>query len=214
MVVHFDLDALLLQQQADLGADVHQRVGRRHRKIAALHRRPVRQVARVVVDAGRPRRFLRLDLHEGARHVDAPGDRVENEKLRLRAEIGRVAQAARLQVRLAPLGERTRIALIALAGSRLDHIARQNQRVFFAERIHPRRAGVRHQQHVRCLDPLPTGDRRAVESVPIGELVVPERLGGHRDVLLLAPGVGKAQINEFDFVVRDHFHYVFGRRHR
>jgi hypothetical protein len=33
-------------------------------------------------------------------------------------------------------------------------------------------------------------------------------LGGDRYVLLLALGVGKAQVNELDIVVLDHFQYV------
>jgi hypothetical protein len=30
----------------------------------------------------------------------------------------------------------------------------------------------------------------------------------HRDVLFFAAGVRKAEVNEFDLVVADHFHYI------
>jgi hypothetical protein len=33
-------------------------------------------------------------------------------------------------------------------------------------------------------------------------------MGRHRYVLLLAPGIGTPVINEFGFVVFEHFHYI------
>ena len=45
MVVHFDLDALLLEREAHRGADVLQRIDRRHREVAALDRRAMAHVA-------------------------------------------------------------------------------------------------------------------------------------------------------------------------
>ena len=213
MVMHLDLDTLLIEQQANLRADVLQRVGRRHREVAALDRRPVREVPCLVLDSGRPGSLFRLDLYERAGHVDAPRDRIEDEKFGLRAEVRGIAQSGRLQIRLGALGERTWVAVVALAGRRLDHVAGDDQRVFLAERIHARRGRIRHQQHVRRFDSLPPADRRAVERVTVLELVLLERLGRHRHVLFLALCIGEAQIDEQDLVVRDHFHDVFGRRH-
>ena len=40
------------------------------------------------------------------------------------------------------------------------------------------------------------------------ELVVVERLGRHRDVLLLAAGVGEAEVDELDLLVLDHLEHV------
>ncbi len=100
VVVHFDLDTLLLEQQAHFGADILQRVGGRHREVAALDRSAMREIARLIVDAGRPGRLFALDLNEAARHVEAPGHRIENEELGLGAKVGSVAQTRGLQVRL------------------------------------------------------------------------------------------------------------------
>ena len=101
---------------------------------------------------------------------------VEDEELGLGSEVGGIAKAGRFQIGLGALGERTRITVVALAGRRLDHVARQDQRVLFAKRVHARRVGIGHQQHVGRLDALPAGDRRAVKGVPQLELVVLERL--------------------------------------
>ena len=45
------------------------------------------------------------------------------------------------------------------------------------------------------------------------ELVVVELLRRHRDVLLLAAGVGEAEVDELDLLVLDHFQYVGGSGH-
>ncbi len=65
----------------------------------------------------------REDLAVAARHVDRPLDGVEDEELGLGAEVRGVAEAGRLEVGLGALGERARIALVALAVRRLDHVA-------------------------------------------------------------------------------------------
>ena len=187
-----------------------QRVDRRHREVAALHRRAVAHVARLVVDAGRPRRFLGLDLHRAARHVDVPGDAVEDEELGLGAEVGDVAQAGRLQIGLGALGDRARVAVVGLAVHRLVDVAADVQHRLVGERIHARARRVRHQQHVGGLDALPAGDRGAVEGVAELELLLVEVLHRHGDVLLLAAGIGEAEVDELDFLVLDELQYVIG----
>ncbi len=115
VMVDFDLDAHLLEREADRGADVLQRVDRRDREIAALDRGPVPHVAAFELLGRRPRRFTRKYLAVAARHVDRPLDGVEDEELGLRAEIRDVAHAGRLEIGLCALGERARIAFVALA---------------------------------------------------------------------------------------------------
>jgi hypothetical protein len=46
--------------------------------------------------------------------------------------------------------------------------------------------------------------------MPAFELVHLERLRRHGDVLLLAAGIGKAQVNELDLLLFDHLHDVSG----
>jgi hypothetical protein len=62
--------------------------------------------------------------------------------------------------------------------------------------------------HVRRFDAFPAGDRRAVKSVARGELVFAESGHGHRDVLLLATGIGEAKVDELDVVFFHHVHHV------
>jgi hypothetical protein len=213
MVVHFDRNAHLLEQQAHLGTHVLEGVDRGHGEVAALHARPMAQVAAFEFLAGAPGRFFGVDLDRAARHVDVPGDRVENEELGLGTEETGVAHAAGLQIGLGALGERTRIARITLAVGRLDDVAAQQQGGLFAERIHVGRGRVRHQQHVGGFDAFPAGDRRTVERVTADELVLVKVADGHRHVLLFATRIGETEVDKLDLVVRHHFHDVFGARH-
>ena len=94
MVMDFALDALLLQCKHHGVADILQRIGRRHREVAALDRGAVAHVAALVLFPGGPGRFLGFDLAERTRHVHLPCHRVEDEELGLGPEIGGIAQAA------------------------------------------------------------------------------------------------------------------------
>jgi len=213
VVMHFHRNAHLLEDQAHLGAHVLERIDRRHREITALHWRAVREVAALDLLARRPRGLFGVDLHEATRHVEVPGHRVEDEELGLRAEIGGVADAGGLQVGLGAARERARVARVALAVGRFDHVAGDDQRGLLAKRVHVRGGRVGHQQHVRGLDALPAGDRRTVEGVARRDLVLVEHLRRHRDVLLLAAGVGEAKIDELHFVVGNQLHHVFDGGH-
>jgi hypothetical protein len=208
VVMHFDLDAQAFEREADRRADVLQRIDRGHGKIAALDRGPVPHVAAFELLGRRPRRLAREDLAVAARHVDRPLDRVENEELGLRAEVRDVAQAGRLEIGLGALGERAGVALVTFAVGRLDDIAGEEQRRLLQERIEVRRRGVGHQQHVRHLNALPAGDRGTVERVTVGELFGIEGLGRHGNVLLLAAGVGEAEVDELDLLVLDRLEHV------
>ena len=74
-----------------------------------------------------------------------------------------------LEVGLGALGERARVALVALHVRRLDDVAAQVERGLLEERVDDRRRRIRHQDHVGLLDALPTGDRRAVEALAVFE---------------------------------------------
>ena len=138
----------------------------------------------------------------------APAHAVEDEEFWLWSEEGGVAQAGRFQVGFGALGDGAGIALVSLAVSGLDHVAGHDQRRFFKERINVGRAGVRDQLHVRGFNALPARDGRTVKSVAVGEFALIKMGNRHRGVVLLAPGVGKAKVNELDFVFLDHFHDV------
>ena len=213
VMMHFDFDPLFLKGQAHRRADVLQRINRRHREIAPLDRGTVPHVAAFVIFTRRPRRFAGFHAHGGTGHVDIPGHRVKHEEFGFRSEISRIADAGGLEISLGALGNRARVAVIAFAVRGLHHVAGQYQRSLVGKRVHARAAGIRHQQHVRGLDALPAGDRRAVKSMAIGKLVFIKYFGGNSDMLFLAPGIGKTQVNEFDFVVLEHFHDIGSASH-
>src|SRR5579871_3361015 len=68
---------------------------------------------------------------------------IEYEKLKLRAEIGGVANAGILQIGLGAFGSRARIAAIGLAGGRFDHVAEDYQRWLRGEGIDKSGASIR-----------------------------------------------------------------------
>jgi len=90
----------------------------------------------------------------------------------------------------------------------LDDVAGQDQRRLFVERVDVGGVRVGHELHVRGLDALPAGDRRAVEGMATGELLLAEGRDRHRDVLLLATGIGEAEVDELDFSLLHHVHHV------
>jgi hypothetical protein len=57
------------------------------------------------------------------------------------------------------LGHAARIAVVRLAGGRLEDIADEDQSRLGKERINAGRGGVRHQAHIGFVDRLPSGDR-------------------------------------------------------
>ena len=79
------------------------------------------------------------------------------------------AMPVRLQVGLGALGERTRVALVALHGARARRCRSAGSGWFVEERVHDRGGGVRHQDHVGFVDALPAGDRRTVEHLAVFE---------------------------------------------
>mmetsp|Transcript_36595 Transcript_36595/g.84874 ORF Transcript_36595/g.84874 Transcript_36595/m.84874 type:complete len:214 (-) Transcript_36595:4688-5329(-) len=206
--MHFDRDAHLFEDQAHLRTHVLAAVDRRHGEVAALDGGTVAAVAVLVLLGGVPGAFFGLDLEERAGHLVAPAHAVEDEELGLRAEVGGIAQAGGLQIGLGALGQRARVALIRLAVGGVDHVAGQDQRRLFKEGVDVGRVRIGHQQHVRGFDALPAGDRGAVEGMARRELVFIKRGHGHGDVLLLATGVGEAEVDELDFVLLHQVHHI------
>ena len=211
VMMHFALDALLLHCEHHGVPNILQRVRRRHWKIAAFYRGTVTHVAALVLLPGGPRRFLGFDLAETTGHVHIPGHRVENEEFGLGTEIRGVAQTARFQVGLGAFSDGARVAVVAFSIGGFDAIAGDVEHRLIRKRVHSRTVWIGHQQHVRGLDALPPRDRGTVEEMSALELVHGERLDRHGDVLLLAAGVGEAQVHELDLLVLDQFHDVIGR---
>ncbi len=84
---------------------------------------------------GIPGAFLRIDLVKRSLHRVVPGNVVEDEEFVLGAEVRRVRDAGRFQVRLCALGERARATVIALHRRGLDDVAAQVEGDFVRENV-------------------------------------------------------------------------------
>ena len=200
VVVNFDFLTDGFQGVAHGSTDIVEAVDRRDREVAALQTRTVTQVAAFRRGIGRPGTFFGRDLEHGTVHLVLPVHFVEDEEFRLRTEEGGVAQTGGLQEFLGTLGDGTRVALIALHGGRLDDVTAQHQGGVFGERVEEGSAVVRHQDHVGFVDALPTFDGGTIEHLAVLEEFLIHCTRRDGDVLLLALGVGEAQINPLDFV--------------
>ena len=101
-----------------------------------------------------------------------------------------------LQVELGLLGDVARVARVVLAGDRILDETRDVQRRVLRERVHVRRGGVELQEHVGFLDLLEPADRRAVEGLTVGELLVGQLVDRQRQVLHLPRQIGEAEIHD------------------
>ena len=214
VMVDLHRNAHLLHGKAHGGTNVVEGIDRGYREITALDGGTVTHVA-VGVDAlGVPLGFFGIHLVEGTGDVGTPADIVEDEEFRLGTEVGGIGNAGGCQVGLGALGDRSRITLVTFHGGGFEDVTTQNQLRLVAEGIHYRRIGFRHEDHVRLLDALPARDGRSVEHLAFFEHIVVDHGGRHGNVLLLAAGIGKTQVNELDVVFLDHLQYVFARGHQ
>ena len=180
MVGVLDVDPELLQRQHRLAPDVRARVERRQVEIAAL----VERLGRAGV--------------------------AEEEVLELRAHVERF-ESHRLGTFDRPSQHVARVTLVggALGG---DHVAEHacHPLLLGPPRQDREGAGVGHRDHVRLLDRVEAGDRRAVEAHARLECVV--ELGGvDRERLQLAEDVGEPEADEADFVLEDECLHVLRR---
>ena len=208
MVVLFHVEAHFLHHRNHLGAKVRPGIDRRHREIAALGRRPVADVAFLHDLARHIGAFLGIEFVEARIHRHIEANVVENEEFCFRSEVRGIADAGGVKIGLGLLGHRPRVAAIGLASGRLHAVTNQDHRRLRGERVHDGGGRVRDQRHVGFVDRLPACDRRAVEHDAVGERILVDEFRRHGQVLPLATGVGKAQINEVYFVVLQGFQDV------
>ena len=198
VVVHFDLQAHLFQRKAHGRADVLKSIDRRNREVAALDARTVSRVALLVFLRGIPGALHGVDAIAGSVHVVVVSDAVEDEEFVLGTEQRVVGDARRLQIRFRALGERARIAFVALHGGGLDHIAADVDRRLFEEGIEDGGARIERENHVRLVDALPSADGRAIEHLAVAEQILVDEPRWDRHVLLFAARVREAQVRELD----------------
>ncbi len=112
----FRLDAHVAHDGEHFGADVLRAVHRRHGEVAALDAGAMAQIAAFIFGAGVVGAFGGVDVIEALVHLRVETHVVEDEEFGFRAEIGRVADARRVQIFLGGLGDGARAAVIGLAG--------------------------------------------------------------------------------------------------
>ena len=204
VVVHFDDQAHLFHGVAHGGTDFVVVVARRNREVTALDGRAVALVAAFDIAVGHPGALPGVDLEHRAGDVGLELHFVEDEELGLRAYEYGVTNASGLQELFGALGDGTRVAIVALHGARLDDVADQDQGRFFGERVQHGGVVHRHQDHVGGFDAFPAMDGGAVEHLAVlEEIFVQGVTGRHGHVVLLALGVGEAQVYPLHVVFFD-----------
>ena len=185
-------------------------VHRRHGEVAALVPGLVGEVAAVLVLAGVPRAFHRVDVVVALVRGGGEARRVEDVELSLRAEVRRVADAGTAQVVLRLAGDVARVPAVGRAGQRVVHEEREVQRLARAERVDHRGARVRQQLHVGLVDLLEPADRRTVEHEAVGEDVLTKRHRGHGEVLHRSRQVTEPDVDELHVFRRDEAEDLLG----
>ena len=148
VVMLLDLDAHLGHRAEHFGAHVLHRILRRNREVARLGADAVAEIAALIFGVRIDRQFRRVQLEAGVVGRGLVADVVEHEELRLRPEEDGVADAHRLDHRLGLLGHAARVAVVGLAGGRLQHVADDDHGGFGEERVDRRGDRVGHQAHV------------------------------------------------------------------
>ena len=199
VLVHLHADPLHRRQH--LGAQILRLVHGGHREVAALDAGTVAHVAHLVFGAGVPGAVDGIDRIADLFHADLVADVIEDEELGLGAPVGHVADARGLQIGLGLLRGAARVAVVGFVGVRLDDGAVKAQRLLGVERVDIGRAHVGQQLHVRLVDGLPPGDRRAVEHEAFVQEVLVDDVYNRGDVLQFAARVGEAQIDILDLFI-------------
>ena len=202
VVLALGVETEILHRQDHLAAHVLVLVGRRYREVALLVPRLVAQV-RPFVGAAVPAALDRVDLVEPEVRPTVEAHVVEDEELRLGAEVGSVGETRRLDVGLRGPGDAARVAAVALTRDRVDDVARHDERLVLEVRVDEGSAGLGHDQHVRLVDHLPTADARAVEPEPVLERALVDLAGRYREVLPKTGKVREPEIDDLDALVLD-----------
>ena len=145
-------------------------------------------------------------------HVGFKFYAVKDEEFRLGAEIGGVADTGRFQIGFGAACDRTRVAVIALAVGRIDDIASKDNGGIVVERIDESCSRIGTQLHIGSLNTFPTANGRTVKRLTVFEPffgIVEDDAGRYGKVVLLAFGIGKAQIYEAGFAFFNQFYSVF-----
>ena len=182
VMLRFDAQTAVDHRLHHLIADVHQRVGRRNGKIAFLVAELVAQVRKFLA-AAVPLAFDAVDVVIARVRRLIEANVVENEKLALRSDERRIADAGALQIVHRFAGDIPRVARVVFPRDRVLYVADHRQRGERAKRIDRRRFGLGHDEHVALVDRLPTANAGAVEAQAFLEHVLGQLIDGNRKML-------------------------------
>ncbi len=191
VVVELAGDAEALEREHHLRTEVVELVRRRGGEVPLLRSGRVPEPG----PSGVPVALRGVDRVVRAVGAEVVVHLVEDEELALGAEIGGVGDPARPQVLLRPASDPTRILRVRLAGDRIGDLADERERGRLGRRVENRGGRIRHEQHVRVLNRLPTADRGAVEAETLVEGALVERSRRQRHVLPGAEQVAELEID-------------------
>jgi hypothetical protein len=198
MMVALDVQAALDHDLDHLAAEVLVMIGRRHREVAFLVPRTVPEV--VLLAAGIPAALFGVDEIVALVLILIEADVIENEELGFGAEVGGVGEAAVLEKHLGLLGDPAGVALVALLGDRIFHVADHHQGGGLGERIHDGRVRIGDQEHIALVDRRPTADARSIHAEAFFEALQSQFADRVGDVMLQARDVGESQVDLLDIV--------------
>src|SRR5260221_9534383 len=185
------------------------RVVRRSREISLLRADLVAQV-RPLVLARVPDRLARVDpVHARVALVLVP-DVVEDEKLRLRPDVGRVGDARAFQVRLELFRDVTWVPSVALPRNRVLDRTEKHQGRVLNERVHLGGGRIGYQEHVAGVDGLKPPDRRPIEADAISECRLLQPIKRSARVLLLARKIDEPVVHHHRAALLAYLDYFLG----
>ena len=178
-------------------------IDRVHGEISSLNSGTMSCIPAHEFGVGIPRRIFGIHDERNLVHRVRKSDVVEHEEFGFRSEKCLVADSGRFQIGFCLFGRPARVAFICFARVRLDDGAVQASRLLRVERVEIERFVVGHQFHVRSLDRLPAGDRRAVEHHSFFQHVLVERGGDQCHMLQLSARIRETQIDVFTVLFLD-----------
>jgi len=171
VVVHFDLDAALLQVQDHLGAQVLVLVHGGNGEVTFFVPNLIAEVGLVSAFAGVPKTFTGIDVVVPLMVVLVEPDAVEDKKLDLGPPVADVGKAGGLQILLGFLGNVSGIASIGLTGDGIQNVTDKADRGMLGKWVHHGGVGIRYQNHVGFVDRLKSPDAGAVKAQTVFECI-------------------------------------------
>ena len=213
-VVDFDFDAEFFQNVHHGGAQILTAVNRGNGRVTAFDGRAVAGVLTVHMQAACPCAAFGSNFVTGFVHIGFKFYAIEDEEFGFGTEVCRVADAGRFQIGLGAAGDGARVAVVTLTVGRVDDVAGNDDGNIIIKRIDEGCGRIGTQLHIGSLNAFPAADGRTVKRLTVFKPlfgVFQHDARRHGKVVLLAFGIGKAQIDKAGFAFFNQFYGVFNR---